>query len=166
MAKQTFIWDIIKDAGYEPIENKNIIVSYAPANISDSVVKFLNCSNEFFVLQICEDELVFVPFSKMTYGLKREVALAIPFETIQSIDVSPSALNYIITIKTKDNELRLSTQQKELSDFRTSAFLAYENLFKNWHKINLDETMDALKELKNNVGKTNAGDTMAKDAGI
>ncbi|MDC7288920.1 hypothetical protein NXH76_14010 [Blautia schinkii] len=153
MAKQTFIWEIIKDAGYEPIENKNIIVSYAPANISDSVAKFLNCSNEFFVLQICKDELVLVPFSKMTRGLKKEVALTIPFNTIESIDVSPFALNYIITIKTKDDELRLSTQQKELSDFRTSALLANENIGKNWHKINLDETMDALKALKNNCGE-------------
>ena len=153
MAKQTIIWEIIKDAGYEPIENRNIIVSYAPANISDSIAKFLQCSNEFFVLQICKDELVLVPFSKMTRGLKREVALAIPFNTIESIDVTPSALNYIITIKTKDNELRLSTQQKELSDFRVSSVLANENLGKNWHKINLDETLDALRELKNNIVK-------------
>lgn len=153
MAKQTIIWEIIKDAGYEPIENRNIIVSYAPANISDSIAKFLQCSNEFFVLQICKDELVLVPFSKMTRGLKREVALAIPFSTIESIDVTPSALNYIITIKTKDNELRLSTQQKELSDFRVSSVLVNENLGKNWHKINLDETLDALRELKNNIVK-------------
>lgn len=149
MAKQTKIWDIIKNAGYAPIENRNIIVSYAPANISDSIVKFLGCSNEFFVLQICTDELVLVPFSKMTRGLKREVALAIPFSTIESIQVSSSALNYIITIKTENDELRLSTQQKELSDFRLAGLLANEDIGKNWHKENLDATLEALRVLKN-----------------
>lgn len=150
MAKQTKIWDIIKSAGYAPIENRNIIVSYAPANISDSIARFLGCSNEFFVLQICADELVLVPFSKMTRGLKKEVALAIPFETIESIQVSTSALNYIITIKTEQDELRLSTQQKELSDFRLTGLLANEDLGKNWHKINLDETLNALEEINKN----------------
>lgn len=74
--------------------------------------------------------------------------MAIPFETIESIQVSTSALNYIITIKTEHDELRLSTQQKELSDFRLTGLLANEDLGKNWHKINLDETLNALEEIK------------------
>lgn len=71
MAKETKVWEIIKSAGYDPIENKNIIVSYAPRNLSDSIVKFLGCSNEFFVLQICKDALVLVPFGKLMMELKK-----------------------------------------------------------------------------------------------
>lgn len=148
MSKQTTVWEVIKNAGYEPIENRNIIVSYAPANLSEAVIKFLQISNEFFVLQLCAKELVLVPYAKMMGGLKREVAMEIPYETIESIDVSDSGFNYIVTIKTKQDELRLSVQQKELSDFRSSAFLAYEMFGKNWHKVNLDATLDALRELK------------------
>ena len=40
MAKQTKIWEIIKEAGYSPLENRNIVVSYAPVNLSESIVKF------------------------------------------------------------------------------------------------------------------------------
>ena len=105
MAKQTKIWEIIKEAGYSPLENRNIVVSYAPVNLSESIVKFLECSNEFFVLQICADELVLVPFSKMTRVLKKEVALEIPFDTIEDIQVAASGLNYIITIRTAQDEL-------------------------------------------------------------
>ena len=148
MAKQTKIWEIIKEAGYSPLENTNIVVSYAPVNLSESIVKFLECSNEFFVLQICADELVLVPFSKMTRVLKKEVALEIPFDTIEDIQVAASGLNYIITIRTAQDELRLSAQQKELSDLRLTGILANEELGKNWHKKNLDETLQALKELK------------------
>ena len=111
-------------------------------------MKFLECSNEFFVIQICADELVLVPFSKMTRVLKKEVALEIPFDTIEDIQVAASGLNYIITIRTAQDELRLSAQQKELSDLRLTGILANEELGKNWHKKNLDETLQALKELK------------------
>ena len=36
MAKEARVWEVIKNAGYEPIENKSIIVSYAPENLSDA----------------------------------------------------------------------------------------------------------------------------------
>ena len=39
MAKEAKVWEVIKNAGYEPIENKSIIVSYAPENLSDAIVK-------------------------------------------------------------------------------------------------------------------------------
>ncbi len=74
MAKQKKIWEIMQDAGFEPIENEMIIVSYAPENLSDAVIRFLRCSNQFFILQICRDTLILIPFGKMTLGLKREVA--------------------------------------------------------------------------------------------
>ena len=47
MAKEAKVWEVIKNAGYEPIENKSIIVSYAPENLSDAIVKFLGLDNQF-----------------------------------------------------------------------------------------------------------------------
>lgn len=148
MAKETKVWEIIKSAGYDPIENKNIIVSYAPRNLSDSIVKFLGCSNEFFVLQICKDALVLVPFGKLMMELKKEVALEIPLNTIKQIEVKPNGLNYSITIETKTDVITLSAQQKELSDMRFSGMLGNNGIVnKNWHKENLDKTLDMLKNL-------------------
>lgn len=68
MAKEAKVWEIIREAGFEPIENKSIIVSYAPANLSDAIVRFLGVSTEFFALQICRDELVLVSFGSLTEG--------------------------------------------------------------------------------------------------
>lgn len=149
MARRTKIWEIIKNAGYEPLEDEMIIVSYAPENLSDAIIRFLGCSNQFFVLQICRDTLVLVPFSKMTMGLKKEVALEIPFATIKEIRVEEHGLNYTIIIETDQDIIRFSTQQKELSDFRTAGLLGgMGDLEKNWHKENLDHTLQALKEIK------------------
>ena len=59
------------------------IVSYAPENLSDAIVKFLGLDNQFFVLQICRDELVLVPIGRFSMELKREVTLSIPFSEIK-----------------------------------------------------------------------------------
>ena len=56
MPKETTVWEIIRQAGYDPIENQSIIVSYAPANLSDAIAKFFTVSTEFFVLQICRED--------------------------------------------------------------------------------------------------------------
>lgn len=155
MPREMTIWGIIRDAGYEPVENRSIIVSYASANLSDAIVKFFTEGKEFFVLQICREELALVPFGKISYGLKKEVTLAIPFSDIQKIEIEPAGLNYHLIIDTKDGRITLSTQQKELSDFRSSGLLGYEgsknwkHLFmRNWHKENLDATLEALKAIR------------------
>ena len=93
MAKEAKVWEVIKNAGYEPIENKSIIVSYAPENLSDAIVKFLGLDNHFFVLQICRDELVLVPFGRFSMELKREVTLSIPFSEIKGLEISEKGLN-------------------------------------------------------------------------
>lgn len=59
-------------------------------------------------------------------------------------------MNYLITIKTDTDTLRLTTQQKELSDLRSSGSLAvYSEGLKvsNWHKENLDRTLEQLKNI-------------------
>lgn len=82
----------------------------------------------------------------MTLGLKREVAFEIPFTTIKNIQVEECGLNYTILIETDHDIIRLSAQQKELSDFRMAGLLGGMGDFeKNWHKENLDHTLEALK---------------------
>lgn len=141
------VWDIVKSMGYSPQENKNIIVSYAPENLSAKVTAFF--SNQFYILQICENELVLIPFSKL--DLKKEVALEIPFKSIKNISVNEDSFNYAIHIETNEDKIVLSTQQKELSSFRSSGNLTFTNLWNgdNWHKANLDETLKYLEKLGN-----------------
>lgn len=71
MATEKKVFEIIKEAGFEPIEDKGIVVKYAPENLSAKIANFF--SMEFYVLQLCKDELVLVPFSTITAGLKKEV---------------------------------------------------------------------------------------------
>ena len=148
MAKETKVWEIIREAGFEPIENKSIIVSYAPADLSDAIVKFLGVSTEFLVLQICREELVLIPFGKLDWGLKKDVALSIPFAEIIDVEIRESALNYRLTIKTKKDVITLSVQQKGLSTLRSSGMLGGSLSEGNWHSENLDGTLQALQELQ------------------
>ena len=147
MAKEAAVWEVIKNAGYEPIENKSIIVSYAPANLSDAIVKFFGADHQYFVLQICRDELVLVPFGVFSMGLKKEVTLSIPFSEIEGMEIEEKGLNYYLTIRSKDDRITLSIQQKELSSLRTSGFLGTTMLGGNWHSRNMDGTMKMLKEI-------------------
>ena len=66
--------------------------------------------------------------------------------------VEDDMLNTVITIHTKSDTIRLTTQQAELSDLRSSGYYAsiFAGSFKNWHKENLDGTLKALTELGNN----------------
>ena len=80
MATEKKVFEIIKEAGFEPIEDKGIVVKYAPENLSAKIANFF--SMEFYVLQLCRDELVLIPFSTFTLGLKKEVTLQIPYSTI------------------------------------------------------------------------------------
>jgi len=147
MAKEIKVEQAIEKAGYEPITGRSIIVSYAATNLSDKVAKFF--SNEFYVFQMCKNEMVLVPFGKWTWSLKKDVVLEIPYDSINSISVTESGLNYNICIKTKTDEITLSAQQKELSDFRSAGILATDVTGStNWHKDNLDATLEALKNLK------------------
>lgn len=150
MATEKKVFEIIKEAGFEPIEDKGIVVKYAPENLSAKIANFF--SMEFYVLQLCKDELVLVPFSTITAGLKKEVTLQIPYSTIKFVAVTEDMLNYQIAITTDTDTIRLTAQQKELSDFRSTGMLAFYNdglKMSNWHKENLDGTLEALK----NIGK-------------
>lgn len=148
MAAEKKVYEIIKEVGFDPIEDRGIIVKYAPENLSAKIANFF--SMEFYVLQLCKDELVLVPFSTITAGLKKEVTLQIPYSKIKSVTITEDVLNYQITITTDTDAIRLTTQQKELSDFRSTGILALDGeglKLSNWHKDNLDGTLEALKNI-------------------
>lgn len=139
-----------QEAGYKPLENRCIIVKYAPENLSEQFAAFFN--SEFYVLQMCEHEIVLLPFNRAWHYLRKDVSLVLPYGDIQSVELRDNLLNTVITIRTGSDTIRLTTQQAELSDLRSSGVYAtiYAGFFKNWHKENLEGTLKALTELGNN----------------
>ena len=142
MAREEKVWKFAEEAGYEPLENRCIIVKYAPANLSDQIASFIN--GEFYVLQLCKSEMILLPFDPMWTGLRKDVSLVLPYGEIQSVEVSDDLLNSVIAIRTGEDLIRLTAQQKELSDLRTSGLYCGG---KNWHKENLEGTLLELKKL-------------------
>lgn len=136
-------------AGYKPLEDRCIIVKYAPENLSEQITAFFN--SEFYVLQMCEHEIILLPFNTTWGNLRKDVSLVLPYGDIQWVELKDDMLNTVITIRTESDTIRLTTQQAELSDLRSSGIYAsiYSGFFKNWHKENLDNTLKALKALGN-----------------
>ncbi|MDO4322367.1 MAG: hypothetical protein Q4C61_07540 [Lachnospiraceae bacterium] len=156
MATEKKVTEILKEAGFEPVKNRGIIVTYAAANLSERIARFFQ--NEFYVLQICRDSIVLVPFGKLFLNLKREVALQLPFDSIRAVRIEEDMLNYRIELDTGEGTIMLSAQQKELSEFRSSGTLAAGGLEtgipgskylrpENWHCKNLGATLEALRAL-------------------
>ena len=143
----TEVQKFTQEAGYKPLEDRCIIVKYAPENLSEQITAFFN--SEFYVLQMCEHEIVLLPFNTTWGNLRKDVSLALPYEDIQSVELEDNMLNTVITIRTESDTIRLTTQQAELSDLRSSGIYAsiYSGFFKNWHKENLDGTLEALRAL-------------------
>ena len=134
-------------AGYKPLEDRCIIVKYAPENLSKQIMEFFNA--EFYVLQMCEHEIILLPFNTTWGNLRKDVSLVLPYGDIQWVELKDDMLNTVITIRTESDTIRLTTQQAELSDLRSSGIYAsiYSGFFKNWHKENLDGTLAELKGL-------------------
>lgn len=118
------MYDIIKEAGFEPIENRAIVIKYAPENLNQKLLNFFNM--EFYVLQLCKENLILLPFSALALIVKKEIALEIPYDTIIAAKTESNGLNYTIIIQTKTDELKLSAQQEEHSDFRSSGALTLD----------------------------------------
>lgn len=146
--------EISRELGFEPQEGKCIIVKFLPPNLSARLVDFF--VGDFYVLQICKDEIILLPFSKITMTmvikLKKEAAFVIPKKEIEKVEIDKDGFNYSITITTNSDTLTLTAQQKEMSDFRSSGGLASEFSWtgqgkKNWHVDNLDAVLNELKEL-------------------
>jgi len=147
MAKQEKVLESLKNFGVSPLENRCIVVQFYPTNLSAKVANFVIADAPVYVLQICEKELVLASF-KWTGSLKKEVPLKIEISDIKQIDIEEKGFNYKISIICDDENIILTTQQKELAVFRKSGVFSVENFWgtKNWHSENLDAT---LKELQN-----------------
>lgn len=151
MASEKTLLTVLAELGLEPLDDRAIIVKFAPENLSAKIARFF--SMEFYVLQLCTDKLVLLPFSQLTLALKREVALEIPYSEIQSVSINEDGLNYRVTITTLGDTIRLTTQQKELMGFRTSAMLSWDGIKfiygsdDTWHGRNLDATLAELAKL-------------------
>lgn len=148
MATESRINKLLTKSGYEPQKNKTIIVSYAPVNWSDRLYRLF--FNQFYVLTVCRDSIVLLPFHKYSFLLKKEVELELPFSKIRGVAVNEELLNYRIELQMENDTITLSTQQKELSSLRTSGWLSQNGGFgynSCWHRRNLDGTLGALKAI-------------------
>ena len=101
MATERKILEILREAGFDPIEDRGIVVKYAPENLSARLAQFF--SMEFYALQLCRRELVLLPFSALTAGIRREVSLRLPYDEIRRVTVSEDLLNYRIAIETGED---------------------------------------------------------------
>lgn len=140
----------IREAGYQPLVDRCIIVKYAPKNLSEQIPAFFKA--EFYVLQMCKHEIVLLPFNRVWRYLCKDVSLVLPYEDIQSVELEDVKFNTVITIRTRSDTIRLTAQQVALSGLRCSGRYAvlYAGSFRNWHKDNMDGTLKALTELGNN----------------
>ena len=148
MAREEKVWEYAVEAGYELLEDRCIIVKGAAGNLSEKIIRFFK-KCDVAVLQMCETELILIPFDPTWTTLKRDVSLVIPYSEIESVKLVNDLLNVIIDIETNTGNVRLTTQQKELSDVRLSGIYAsqYAGGYKNWHAENVDATLEALNEL-------------------
>lgn len=156
MASENKIKQFTRKAGYEPLDGRCIIVRPAPDNLSDKIVSFFKSfvKCDMCVLQMCKEELILLPFDPVWTSLRKDASLVLPYEEIQSVELADDLLNTVITIRTGEEDIRLTIQQKGLSDWRMSGFHAtqYAGGYKNWHKENVNGTLKALAELGNEVG--------------
>ena len=147
MEKVSTVNQFVQKAGYQPLEGRCIIVKYAPKNLSEQIPAFFK--EDFYVLQMCEHEIVLLPFNRAWHYLRKDVSLVLPYGDIQSVELEDVKFNTVITIRTRSDTIRLTAQQAALSGLRCSGHYAvlYAGSFKNWHKENLDGTLAELKGL-------------------
>lgn len=148
MAREEKVWKYAIEAGYTPLEGRCIIVKGAAGDLSEKIVRFFSAC-DVAVLQMCENEMILLPFDPYWATLGRDVSLVVPYSEIESVKLVDDLLNVIIDIETNSGGVRLTTQQKELSDIRLSGIYAsqYADGYKNWHAENVDTTLKALSEL-------------------
>ena len=119
MAREEKVWEYAIEAGYAPLEDRCIIVKGAAGDLSEKIVRFFE-TWDVAVLQMCENELILLPFESFWGTLERDVSLVIPYADIESVKLINDLLNVVIDIETSSGAVRLTTQQKELSDLRLS----------------------------------------------
>lgn len=148
MAREEKVWEYVVNAGFTPLEDRCIIVKGAAGDLSEKIVRFFETC-DVAVLQMCENELILIPFDPLWATLERDVSLVVPYADIESVKLVDDLLNVVIDIETSTGGVRLTTQQKELSDLRLSGIYAtqYAGGYKNWHAENVQPTLQALSKL-------------------
>lgn len=148
MAREEKVWEYAIGAGYTPLEDRCIIIKGAAGDLSDKIVRFFSAC-DVAALQMCENELILLPFDPYWATLERDVSLVVPYSEIESVKLIDDLLNVIIDIETNSGSVRLTTQQKGLSDIRLSGIYAsqYAGGYKNWHAENVVATLEALSAL-------------------
>lgn len=109
MAREEKVWEYAMDAGFTPLEDRCIIVKGAAGDLSEKIVRFFE-TWDMAVLQMCENELILLPFESFWGTLERDVSLVIPYADIESVKLIDDLLNVVIDIETSTGGVRLTTQ--------------------------------------------------------
>lgn len=107
MAREEKVWEYAIEAGYTPLEDRCIIVKGAAGSLSDKIVRFFYTC-DVAVLQMCENELILLPFDPNCATVERDVSLVVPYSEIESVKLVDDLLNVIIDIETNSGGVRLA----------------------------------------------------------
>lgn len=153
MAKEEKVLEKVRNLGFIPEEDMTIIVKYRSDNLAGKIEDFF--SGDFYILQICLKEIMLlkININKLTWimNISEEDVLVINKEDIEYVEISDGEFNYSIDIKTKDSLIKLTSQVKALSGWRSSGGLTADNIFdsrKNWHSENIEATLEELSKIK------------------
>ena len=105
MAREEKVWEYAMDAGFAPLEDRCIIVKGAAGDLSEKIVRFFE-TWDMTVLQMCENELILLPFESFWGTLERDVSLVIPYADIESVKLIDDLLNVVIDIETTTGGVR------------------------------------------------------------
>lgn len=137
------------EIGLEPVGNRAILVEYTPNdNLGDKLAHFF--SSETYILQMCKNELVLIPMHMRVvagtvayYSLENKVALQLSYSSIQSVEITEKGTNYMVSITTDTDTIRLLSPKKWVGAFMGATG--------RWHMNNMDDTLQMLKSLQANV---------------
>lgn len=139
----------LEEIGLEPVGNRAILVQYAPNdNLGDKLAHLF--TSEPYILQMCKNELVLLPMHTriavgivLYYSLENKVALQLSYSSIQSVEITGKGTNYMVSITTDTDTIRLLSPKKGVG-----AFMGAPG---RWHMNNMDDTLQMLKGLQANV---------------
>ena len=111
MAREEKVWEYAMNAGFTPLEDRCIIVKGAAGDLSEKIVRFFE-TWDMAVLQMCENELILLPFESFWGTLERDVSLVVPYADIESVKLTNDLLNVIIDIETSGGSVRLTSAER------------------------------------------------------